>query len=153
MNESGLSRSEIIAMVGGVLLAVGLFLTWYKIDRLNAINGIPASKQDTFTGWEVHTIARWFLLAGALAPLILAWIIWRGHALSWPRGEMTAVSAIAALGLILYMTLVNKPGVTSGLTHLRWGVLVSLLGAALMLAGSATRASAVERPRKPPGTI
>jgi hypothetical protein len=66
---------------------------------------------------------------------------------------MTAVAAIAALGLILYMTLINKPGTTSGLTHLRYGVFVALLGAALMLAGSATRASSVERPRKPPGTI
>ena len=151
MNESGLSRSEIVAMAGGVLLAVGLFLTWYKIDARNAIGDTQGPA--TLSGWEVHTIARWFLLAGALAPLILAWIIWRGHALSWPRGEMTAVSAIAALGLIVYLTLIDKPGDTSSLTHLRFGVFVSLLGAALMLAGSATRASSVERPRKPPGTI
>jgi hypothetical protein len=151
MNESGLSRSEIVAMVGGVLLAVGLFLTWYKIDARNAIGDTQGPA--TLSGWEVHTIARWFLLAGAVAPLILAWIIWRGHALSWPRGEVTAVSAIAALGLIVYLTLIDKPGDTSGLTHLRFGIFVSLLGAALMLAGSATRASSVERPRKPPGTI
>jgi len=152
MNESGLSRSEMLALVGGVLLAVGLFLTWYHVDNKNSvINGHPGPRD--FTGWEVHTIARWFLLAGAVAPLILAWIIYRGHALSWPRGEMTAVAAIAALGLILYMTLINKPGTTSGLTHLRYGVFVALLGAVLMLAGSATRASSVERPRKPPGTI
>ena len=151
MNESGLSRSEIVAMIGGVLLAVGLFLTWYKIDARNAIGDTQGPA--TLTGWEVHTIARWFLLAAAVAPLILAWIIWRGHALSWPRGEVTAVSAIAALGLILYLTIIDKPGDTSSLTHLRYGVLVSLLGAALMLGGSATRASSVERPRKPPGTI
>ena len=151
MNDSGLSRSEIVAMAGGVLLAVGLFLTWYKIDARNAIGGTQGPA--TLTGWEVHTIARWFLLAGAVAPLILAWIIYRGHALSWPRGEVTAVSAIAALGLIIYVTIINKPGDTSSLTHLRFGVLVSLFGAALMLAGSATRASSVERPRKPPGTI
>ena len=151
MNESGLSRSEVVAMVGGVLLAVGLFLTWYKIDARNAIGDTKGPA--TLTGWEVHTIARWFLLLGAIAPLILAWIIYRGHALSWPRGEVTAVSAIAALGLIIYLTIIDKPGDTSSLTHLRFGVFVSLLGAALMLAGSATRASSVERPRKPPGTI
>ena len=34
---------------------------------------------------------RWFLLAGALSPLILAWIIVRGHKLSWAPGEMTMV--------------------------------------------------------------
>ena len=154
MNESGLSRSEIIAMVGGVLLAIGLFLTWYHVDNKNdMINGLTDPNGRDFTGWQVHTIARWFLLLGAIAPLILAWIIYRGHALSWPRGEVTAVSAIAALGLIVYLAIIDKPGTTSGLTHLRFGVFVSLLGALLMLGGSATRASSVERPRKPPGTI
>jgi hypothetical protein len=152
MNDSGLSRSEILALVGGLLLGIGLFLTWYHVDNGNStINGHPGPA--SFTGWQVHTIARWFLLAGAIAPLILAWIIFRGHALSWPRGEMTAVAAIAALGLIVYLALIDKPGTTSGLTHLRYGVFVSLLGSLLMLAGSATRASSVERPRKPPGTI
>ena len=152
MNESGLSRSEVVAMVGGVLLAVGLFLTWYHTDNRNdSINGTPGPHD--FSGWDVHTTARWFLLLAAVAPLILAWIIYRGHALSWPRGEVTAVSAIAALGLVVYLTIINKPGTTSSLTHLRYGVFVSLLGAALMLGGSATRASSVERPRKPPGTI
>ena len=42
-------------------------------------------------------IIRYLLLITAVAPLVLAWIIIRGHALSWPRGEMTAVIAIAAL--------------------------------------------------------
>jgi hypothetical protein len=151
MSDSGLSRSEVVALIGGLLLGVGLFLTWYKIDANNSIGDTKGPA--TLTGWEAHTTARWFLLAGALAPLILAWIIYRGHALSWPRGEMTAVSAIAAAGLIVYLTLIDKPGETSGLTHLRIGVFVSLLGAILMLLGSATRASSVERPRKPPGTI
>ena len=105
------------------------------------------------TGWEVHTIIRWLILAAALAPLILAWIIFRGHALSWPRGEMTAVVAVAALGIIGYIAFVNKPGTVTSLVSLKYGVFVSLLGAILMLAGSATRASSVERPRKPPGVL
>jgi hypothetical protein len=151
MRENRLDRSEIIAIVGGVLLAIGLFLAWYHIDARNAINGQAGPR--TLSGWQVHTVARWLLLAAAVAPLILAWIILRGHALSWPRGEMTAVAAIAAAGLVVYMTIINKPGDTSGLTHLRYGVFVALLGAILMIAGSATRASQVERPRKPPGVI
>jgi hypothetical protein len=151
MKEEGLSRSEVIALVGGLLLAIGLFLPWYHIDAGNTINSYHGPK--TLSGWQVHTTARWFLLLAAIGPLILAWIIYRGHALSWPRGEMTAVGAIAAAGLIAYMTIIDKPGDTTGLTHLRWGAFVALLGALLELAGSATRASSVERPRKPPGTI
>ena|SRR5438270_3511701 len=149
--EEGLARSEYVALAGGVLLALGLFLAWYHIDRGNAINGAKGPK--TLSGWQVHTIARWFLLAAAVAPFILAWIVFRGHALSWPRGEVTAVSAIAASGLIIYLTLIDKPGDTTSLTHLRYGIFVSLLGALMMVGGSATRASSVERPRKPPGVI
>ena len=44
------------------------------------------------------------------APLILAYIIVRGHALSWPRGELTAVIALAALTLTIFRGLIDKPG-------------------------------------------
>ena len=37
-----------------------------------------------------------------MAPLILAWIIIRGHALAWPRGELTAVVALVALTLTVF---------------------------------------------------
>src|SRR3954454_5708515 len=151
MREEGLSRSELIAIIGGLMLAIGVFLTWYKIDKGNSIGSHDGPAR--LSACQVHTVSRWLLLLAAIAPLILAWIIYRGHALSWPRGEMTAVSAIAAAGLIVYMTIIDKPGETTGLTHLRWGVFVALAGALLMLGGSATRASSVERPRKPPGTI
>ena len=152
MKQGELQRSEIIAIVGGLLMALGLFLTWYHLKNKNvSIDGTtgPAS----LSGWEVHTIIRWLLLAAAAAPLILSYIILRGHALSWPRGEMTAVVSVAALGLIGYNAFVDKPGTVSSLVSLRLGVLVSLLGAGMMLFGSALRASATERPRKPPGTI
>ena len=152
MKRGELTRSEIVAVIGGILLAIGLFLPWYHLENpLVEINGQhgPAS----LTGWQVHTIIRWLLLAAAAAPLILSWIIVRGHALSWPRGEMTAVVSVAAIGLIGYNAFIDKPGTVSSLVSLRVGVFVSLLGAILMLGGSALRASAVERPRKPPGVL
>ena len=46
----------------------------------------------------------------AVAPLILAWIIIRGHALSWPRGEMTAIVAIVALIMTLFLGVIDHPG-------------------------------------------
>src|SRR5439155_5496792 len=130
-----ITRSEIVAMIGGVLLAVGLFLAWYHLENKNVtLNGTPGPK--TFSGWQAHPILRWLLLAAAAAPLILAYIIARGHALSWPRGEMTAVVSVAAFGLIGYNGFVSKPGTVSSLVSLRFGLLVSLLGAILMLGGS-----------------
>ncbi|HEY3019526.1 MAG TPA: hypothetical protein VGJ32_05000 [Solirubrobacteraceae bacterium] len=152
MNRGELTRSEMTAVVGGLLLAVGIFLSWYHLKNGNVSLGDtkgPAS----LSGWEAHPILRWLLLAAAVGPLILSWIIIRGHALSWPRGEMTAVASVAAIGLIGYNAFVDKPGTVSGLVSLRFGILLSLLGAILMLVGSALRASATERPRKPPGVL
>ena len=144
---------EFVAMAGGALLAIGLFLPWYNAERPEA-EIIPGQrKAGDFTGWEVHDIQRWLLLAAAAAPFILAWIIVRGHKLSWARGEMTAVTSIAAFGLIVYAGIIDRPGEVSGLVSLKYGWFVSLLGVILMLVGSALRASEVERARKPPGVL
>src|SRR3954453_3836756 len=152
MERANLTRSEIVAVIGGVLLAIGLFLPWYHL--VNPLVNIAGERGPAnLSGWEAHSILRWLLLAAAAAPLILSWIILRGHALSWPRGEMTAVVSVAAIGLIGYNAFIQKPGNVSSLVQLRFGVFVSLLGALLMLFGSALRASATERPRKPPGVL
>jgi len=152
VNRGELTRSELTAVVGGILLAIGLFLTWYRLKN-NLVSIGDTKGPASLSGWEAHSILRWLLLAAAAAPLILSWIILRGHALSWPRGEMTAVVSVAAIGLIGYNAFIQKPGNVSSLVGLRVGVFVSLLGALLMLLGSALRASATERPRKPPGVL
>jgi hypothetical protein len=156
MHPSNLSRAEAIAVLGGLLLALGVFLGWYHIENpRNAINGIQGSPHGgtTVSGWQAEPIIRWLLLAAAAAPLILAYIIMRGHALSWPRGEMTAVVAITAFGLVAYVTLISRPGTVRSLTSLEYGAFVALLGTLVMAAGAAFRASTAERPRKPPGVL
>lgn len=149
MDRTKLQQGEYVAMGGGLLLLIGLFLTWYHVDARGSLHGTHGD----FSGFSAHTIVRWLLILGALAPFILAWIIVRDHALSWPRGELTAVVSIAAFGLIAYPAFISKPGDPASLVHLRFGVFVALLGAVLMFFGSAVRSSNVERARKPPGTI
>ncbi len=152
MNLSRLGRGELLAVLGGLLLALGLFLPWYgtNADNRNAnIGGV----RGTVSGWEAHPILHWFLLAAALAPLILAWVILRDHQLSWPRGEMTAVVGMIALVLVLYVGLVDRPGEPSSQISLKFGWIVALLGCAAMTVGGALRASGTERPRKPPGVL
>lgn len=151
MDLKRVSRSELVAVAGGILLAIGLFLAWYHIQQRNAI-GSTRGPAD-LTGWQTHTLIRYPLLLAAVAPLILTYILARGHALSWPRGEMTAVIAIVAFGLVLYNGFIDKPGTVAGLTGHKLGIFVALIGSLLMLFGSAARASQVERKRKPPGTI
>jgi hypothetical protein len=91
------------------------------------------------------------LLAAATAPFVLAWIILRGHALSWARGEMTAVTSIAALGLVAYNGFVDRPGDIA--ISLRLGFATALAATVVMIGAAAKRSSESERPRKPPGTI
>lgn len=152
MHLKELSWHEFLAMAGGAMLVIGLFLPWYEATNERAmIVGEPGP--ETFTGWEVHEIARWLWLATAAAPLILAYIVVRGHKLSWSRGELTAVIAIASFGLAAYNGIIDQPGEPSGLIETEWAFYLSLVGIVLMVVGASLRASGTERPRKPPGVL
>ena len=152
MHISKLGRGELVAALGGILLVLGVFLPWYgtATDNRNAV--INGARGD-FSAWQVYPILRWVLLAAAIAPLILAWIVVRDHSLSWPRGEMTAVVGIAAAGLTLYVGLLSRPGEPPSEINLELGYLLSVVGALMIAAGGATRAGGSERPRKPPGVL
>jgi hypothetical protein len=152
MNVSRLGRGELLAVLGGVALALGLFLPWYATNPDNR-NAVIDGVRGTVTGWETFPILRWLLLAAAAAPLILAWVILRDHQLSWPRGEMTAVVGMTAIVLVLYVGLVDRPGEPSGQISLKGGWFLAVVGCALTVAGGALRAGSTERPRKPPGVL
>jgi hypothetical protein len=107
----------------------------------------------TESAWQVHPVLRFLLLLAAVAPIILSYIVARGHALSWPRGEMTAITAIAAFGLVAYNAFVSKPGDPRSEISLKYGVFIALVASVLMLVGAAQRSGEVERKRRPPGTL
>jgi hypothetical protein len=147
-----LTGKELIAMLGGLLLGGALFADWYAaVSPLATIAGTRGV--GSYSGWEAHHVLRWLLLLAALAPFILAYIVARDHQLTWARGELTAVVSITAVGVLLYIGVIDRPGSPPGQIELRWGWYVALLGALLMLAGSALRTGETERRRKPPGTI
>lgn len=153
MDLKALNRGELIATGGGVLLGVSVFLAWYSLGnrfaRLNSCHGPNSS----CTGWEALSIMRIALLAAAVAPAILAWIVARGHALAWPRGEVTAVVAVIALVLILFRGLIDKPGTPSGEISINVGWWVALLAGLLILAGAMWRSQEGAPRRKPPGVL
>jgi hypothetical protein len=152
MHVDRLGRGELVAAVGSILLAVGLFLPWYETAPDNP-NAVIDGARGALSGWEVHTTARWLLLAAAAAPLILIWIVLRDHELSWPRGELTAVAAIAAFGIVAYIGFLDRPGTPSGEISLQPGYFGALLGTIAMIAGGAISAGQTERTRKPPGVL
>ena len=77
----------------------------------------------------------------------------RDHKLSWPRGQMTSVVAIAAIGLMFYVGIVDRPGEPSGEIELEYGWYTAMFGAILMLVGSVMRQHESEMVRKPPGVL
>jgi hypothetical protein len=152
MNFGRLGRGELVAAVGGLLLAACLFAPWYKTDASNPNAQIDGA-HGSLSCWDVHPLLRWLLLAAAIAPLILIWIVIRDHELSWARGEMTAVVAIAAFGLVAYTGFLDRPGEPSGAISLQLGFYGALLGTILMIGGGAVTAGQTERTRKPPGVL
>jgi hypothetical protein len=152
MHVGRLGRGELVAALGGLLLAACLFLPWYETSPDNR-NAVIDGARGTLSGWEVHGLMRWLLLAAAAAPFILIWIVVREHELSWPRGEMTAVVAIAAFGLVAYAGFLDRPGEPGGAISLQLGFYGALLGTILMIAGGAMSAGETERVRKPPGVM
>ena len=152
MHADRLGRGELVAALGGLLLAVCLFLPWYETSPDNP-NAVIDGARGALSGWEVHGLMRWLLLAAAMAPFILVWIVIRDHELSWPRGEMTAVAAIAAFGLVAYAGLLDRPGEPGGAISPQLGFYGALLGTILMIVGGAMSAGETERVRKPPGVM
>jgi hypothetical protein len=152
MHFGRLGRGELVAALGGLLLAGSLLVPWYETDPGNP-NALIDGQRGALSGFDVHPILRWLLLAAAAAPLILIWIVIREHELSWPRGEMTAVVAIAAFGLVAYSGLLDRPGSPKGAIALQPGFFGALLGTILMIVGGSITAGANERVRKPPGVL
>ena len=152
MHPSKVSRSELIAALGGVLLFIGVFLPWYVPNKANR-NAVVANSRDAVSAWDAHSILRYLFLLAAIAPLILLYIVVRDHQLSWPRGEMTAVVAIAAFGIVGYLGIIDRPGDPPGEISLGIGWFLAMAGVILMAIGGAMRAGGTERPRKPPGVL
>jgi hypothetical protein len=150
--------------LGSILLIISvLFLPWFSLTDVperSAGQGawLCGEGELSCTGFETFPIMRWLLLAAALAPLILGWIIVRGHKLTWPPGEVTMVVGFAATVLIFYNGVMDKPAPDDGLEFgesLEWGYWVALL-AAIAIAATGFFRSAQERgpiKRKAPGTV
>jgi hypothetical protein len=153
MNFKALDRGELVAIVGGILLGISLFLDWYSLGNRHAILASCHGPNSTCTGWAALTFLRFILLTAAVAPLILSYIIVRGHALSWPRGELTAVTALIALVLTLFVGPIDHPGVPPGEIALTTGWFVALGADLLILAGSIWRSQESGARRKPPGVL
>jgi hypothetical protein len=162
LDASKLDRSEIIGMVASGLLVISVFLEWYSlsndpsvVDRGNdSANWACGVGNSSCSGWDTFPVVSVLLILAALAPFILSWIVIRGHALSWPRGEMTAVVGLTAFVLIAYNGLIDKPqdGIEIGLSYGYWLALLASLGI-FVSGGFRAVESGGGAQRKPPATF
>jgi hypothetical protein len=162
IDTSKLDRSEIIGMIAAAVLVFSLFLEWYSLSTDPSVvqrGGDPGNwacgvGDSSCSAWETFPILRWLLLAAAAAPFILAWIVMRGHALSWPRGELTAIVGLTAFVLIAYNGIVDKPqdGLEISLAIGYWLGLLASIGI-FVSGGFRAVESGGGAQRKPPATF
>lgn len=158
----------VLGGISSVVLVLSLFLLpWYELGTnpqretgspdFNEGAFICGAGEFTCTGWETFPILRWLLIAAAFAPVILGWILIRGHRLSWAPGEMTMVVGFTAFVLVLYNGIIDDPGsgVATAQISLREGYYLALLATAAMAATGFLRSqeSGGRQGRKTPGTV
>jgi hypothetical protein len=174
MDLKRLTWSDFVGFLGAGVLALSLWLPWFHTD-CEKIGGIrrgdeifgnqpPGCNENSvlkgdrgelesygdFTAWETFARLDWLLLAACIAPFILAWIIVRGHELTWRPGEVTMIVGMLAFGLIICNGIVlGKPGNSVDI-GLAYGYAIGLLGAIGIMAAGVIR-QAQGQTRKPPG--
>jgi hypothetical protein len=153
MHFEDIDRGELIAMVGGIILAISLFLEWYSLGNVNTTINSCHGPNGSCTGWHSLLVLRYILLVAAVAPLFLIYVVLRGHALGWPRGELTAVIALVALTMVMFRGPIDKPGSPRTQISLSIGWYVALVGGLLILIGSVYRSQEAAQRRKPPGVL
>ena len=74
-------------------------------------------------------------------------------ALPSPRGELSAVTALIALTLVVFRGLIDRPGSPPGEISIDYGWFVALVGGLLILVGAIWRSRESAARRKPPGVL
>ena len=152
MNVRRLGREELAAVLGGLVLAASVFVAWYSLGNEHAVLNGHHGPGGTVTAWQGLTVFRYLFLAAAAAPIILALVVVRGGALSWPRGEVTALVGVTAIVLVLVRGAIIRPGNPTSEIHPTWGFFLALAAAIVMtVAALMHRAEHDPTPSKPPG--
>ena len=153
MDFGRLQRGEFIGFAGVGVLLLSLFLPWFETnpDNPNAqING----QTGEFNAFDTYGTLDWLLVAACLAPFILAWIVVRGHKLTWRPGEITMIVGMTAFALIILNgVILGRPGDPDSEIDIKIGYFVGLIGSAMICAGGIIRQAEGDRARKPPGTL
>ena len=154
LDVSRLTPGEYLGMGSGLLLLISLWLPWFSTSDTNPNSTIAgASGGESANAWQVFSTLDLLLVLASTAPFILAWILARGHSLTWKPGEVTMVVGMIALVLILCNGIIlGRPG-DSVEIGLDIGYFVALVASAGLLVAGYLRQAVYSDARKPPGVI
>jgi hypothetical protein len=163
LNFDRLHWSEFVGFAGAAVLLGSLFLPWFstscdenKRPKGCNPNSLIHSTRGDFNAFETYGIMDILLVAACIAPFVLAYIIVRGHELTWRPGEVTMIVGMIAFSLIILNGIIlGKPGERPDNVDisLQIGYLVGLIGASMITAGGLVRQALGGRERKPPGVL
>ena len=159
LDLSRLTPAEFAGWAASLLLLGSLFLPWFGTSADNDNSRLAGVRGgDTVNAWQTFGLLDILLVVAASAPFILAWIIARGHKLTWKPGEVTMVAGITAFVLVLCNGIIlgrpkDEATDTSIEISLQIGYFVALLACLGMAASGYLRQSRYKEGRKPPGVI
>jgi hypothetical protein len=156
-----LGMGELVGFIGAGVLFGSLFLPWFGTSCTSPGHPSGCNPHSTlhgavgrFNAWETFAKLDILLALACIAPFVLAWIVVRGHALTWRPGEVTMIVGMVAVVLILLNgVILGKPGTDPVAISLQIGWFVGLVGALGILAGGLLRQAVGARARKPPGVV
>jgi hypothetical protein len=154
LDTSRLTPGELGGCISAVVLVLSMLLPWFGTSDSNPNSTIGgATGGDSVNAFQTFTKLDYLLIAAAAAPFILAWIVARGHTLTWKPGEVTMIVGVSAFVLILCNGIIlGKPGDSVEIS-LKIGYLVGLVACLGMAASGFLRQSRYTEGRKPPGVI
>jgi hypothetical protein len=155
---------EYLGFAGAGVLLGSLFMTWFSTSCASlhpaTPNGCNTNSKlngqvGDFSAFQTYKILDILLVAACLAPFVLAYIIARGHTLTWAPGEVTMIVGMTAGALILLNGIIlGRPGGTNSVEiSIEPGYIVGLIGANMILAGGLVRQAMYGGGRKPPGVF
>ena len=137
---------ELLSAIGSALLAVGLFLPWYATDPGNAVSNIDGVRGD-LSGWTVHEAMRYAVLAFAVIQGVLSLIGLLRPRAARDLAEATMVTAVNAVGVVVYFGLIYRPGEPPETISLRYGWFLALAGMVVTLVAAVYRVQKSSRRR------
>jgi hypothetical protein len=124
-----LRQGELVAAVGGLVLFISLFLSWYGLT----LNLFGISRSTSINAFDAFSLVWVVLLLAAFAAIGLAVITATQRSVALPVSASVITAALGALATLLVLfRIIFHP--VDGL-GLRYGAFVGLVGAAAVLVG------------------